>query len=63
MFAHLQNIFCLIQNQYSANDVESYVVVQINELIGLILNTTFKFHLPEMFSRPTNRILSLSYRL
>ena len=33
------------------NDVDSYVVVQINELIGLNLNTTFKFCLPEMFLR------------
>ena len=33
------------------NEVDSYVVVQINELISLNLNTTFKFCLPETFSR------------
>ena len=33
------------------NDVDSYVVVKSMKYIGLDLNTTFKFRLPETFSR------------
>ena len=38
-------------SEHNNNGVDLYVVVQINELIGLNLNTTFKFRLPETFSR------------
>ena len=31
--------------------IDSYVVVQINESIGLNLNISWKFRLPETFSR------------